>query len=123
MRLPLAIASATSYGKITGLAVSESYSWDMFYFLQDDKYINAAYHIAEAILPYAIPKPEGVAFPGTELLRISCDFALGSAGIGWFLHRLLNPELPRLAFEHSLFERRPAAVLATRSYGNVVAVP
>lgn len=69
---------------------------DMYWFLGDENYLNNAYHVAGHILPYRMYKPEGIAFAGSELLRISCDFGGGSAGIGYFLHRLLNPRLPRL---------------------------
>ena len=68
---------------------------DAFVFLGDNNYLNTAYYLAEGILPYRILKPEGIAFPGGELLRISCDYGLGSAGIGMFFHRLLNPTTPR----------------------------
>lgn len=76
---------------------------DMFYYLSDEKYLDAAYYLAEAILPHGMPKPEGIAFAGAELLRISCDFGMGSAGIGWFFHRLLNPQASRLLLPHELF--------------------
>lgn len=34
--------------------------------------------------------PAGVAFPGSGLVRYSCDVATGSAGVGLFLHRLAH---------------------------------
>ena len=39
---------------------------------------------------FAIERPTGIAFPGENLLRISTDFATGSAGIGLFLDRLVK---------------------------------
>jgi hypothetical protein len=84
----------------------------MFHYLSDETYLNTAYYLAEAILPHAIRKPEGTAFAGSELLRISCDFAMGSAGIGWFLHRLLHPEGSRLFLRDSLLGKRCSQVLS-----------
>jgi serine/threonine protein kinase len=69
---------------------------DMYWFLGDENYLNNAYHVAGHIVPHRMYKPEGIAFAGSDLLRISCDFGKGSAGIGYFFHRLLNPKLPRL---------------------------
>jgi serine/threonine protein kinase len=78
-----------------GIAGYCEYLLDMYTFLGDENYLNNAYYVAEALLPYRLFKPEGIAFPGSELLRISCDYGLGSAGIGMFLHRLLNPQVAR----------------------------
>lgn len=69
---------------------------DMYRFLGDANYLNNAFYVCEGILPYAMYRPEGIAFPGAELLRVSCDFAFGSAGIGLVLHRVLNPQIGRL---------------------------
>ena len=88
-----------------GLSGSGEFMLDMFHFLSDDIYLNTAYYLAEAILSHAMRKPQGIAFTGIELLRISCDFAFGSAGIGWFLHRLLHPEASRLFFPDSMLDR------------------
>jgi lanthionine synthetase-like protein len=50
-----------------------------------------AYDIAETVLWFRIRKPEGTAFPGRWLTRISNDYATGAAGIGLFLARLADP--------------------------------
>lgn len=81
-----------------GLAGFGEFLLDSFQFLKDPDFLEASYYIAEGILPHRIVKPEGVAFPGNELLRISCDWGLGSAGIGLFLDRLVNPEKSRFLF-------------------------
>ena len=78
-----------------GLAGCGEFLIDAYQFTNDESLLNAAYYLAEGILPYRIEKPEGIVFPGSEMLRISCDFGLGSAGIGMFLHRLRNPQLGR----------------------------
>ncbi len=75
-------------------------------FLRNERYLQKAYYIAEGLLPYRMFREDGVAFPGSELMKISCDFGLGSAGIGMFLHRLLHPELHRFLLLDELMERK-----------------
>jgi hypothetical protein len=85
-----------------GLSGIGEFLIDMYQFLGDENYLYAAFYLAEGILPYRIFTQGGIAFPGADLLKISCDFASGSAGIGLFFHRLLNPRTPRLMFPDSL---------------------
>lgn len=79
---------------------------DMYWFLGDANYLNNAAYLAEHILPHRMYKPDGIAFAGAELLRISCDFAAGSAGIGYFFHRLLHPQTPRFMLLDEMLTRR-----------------
>ncbi|HEY4292597.1 class III lanthionine synthetase LanKC [Luteibacter sp.] len=51
-------------------------------------YVAAARRIAGGIEPFLVPRPGGLAVPGAELLRLSCDFATGNAGVGAFFDRL-----------------------------------
>jgi len=51
-------------------------------------YLAAARHIARGIEPFLVPRDDGLAVPGVELLRLSCDFATGNAGVGAFFDRL-----------------------------------
>jgi hypothetical protein len=51
-------------------------------------YLAAARHIARGIEPFLVPRHEALAVPGVELLRLSCDFATGNAGVGAFFDRL-----------------------------------
>ncbi|HEX8145570.1 MAG TPA: class III lanthionine synthetase LanKC [Pyrinomonadaceae bacterium] len=81
---------------------------DMYWFTGDENYLNNAAHLAGHILPHRIERPEGIAFAGAELLRISCDFGAGSAGIGYFFHRILHPRLPRVLLLDELLVERPA---------------
>lgn len=71
---------------------------DMHRFLGEERYLNDAFHVATALLPHRMPREGGIAFPGAELIRISCDYGMGSAGIGEFLLRLLDPRAPHLFF-------------------------
>lgn len=74
-----------------GLSGFGHYLLDMHRFLADENCLNTAFYLAEALLPHRIITGRGTAFAGTELSRISCDFGMGSAGIAWFLLRLLKP--------------------------------
>jgi serine/threonine protein kinase len=89
-----------------GLAGHGELLLDMYQFLGDEKYLDQAYELTKGILLYRIDKTDGVAFPGLELLRISCDYGTGMAGTGIYLHRLLDPHLPRVfMIDHLLPER------------------
>lgn len=68
---------------------------DMFLNTGEEEYLRKSYDIAKSVLNYRIETPEGVAFPGRYLLRISNDHAYGSAGVASFLHRLIAPGLRR----------------------------
>lgn len=63
------------------------------------RYRNYALEIAETVCWYALKRPEGIAFPGDMLTRISTDYATGSAGIGLFLMRLLAGRPNRLLLD------------------------
>lgn len=68
---------------------------DMHQITGDSGFHKKARHIAESLLLYAIPKDDGIAFPGRYLSRISNDYGYGSAGVGVFLDRLRHSK-PRL---------------------------
>lgn len=87
-----------------GLAGCGEFLIDAARFLNEPRFLNAAYYLAQGIFPFQMRRPEGIAFPGSELLRISCDFGVGSAGIGIFFHRLLNPDTPRALLLDGEFE-------------------
>lgn len=69
----------------------------------------AAQRVAAGILLFRIQREQGTAFPGDELLRLSCDFGTGSAGIVAFLHRYLTRTAAPFMLDE-LFE--PAGVTA-----------
>lgn len=53
--------------------------------------LAAARQVASGIMLFRLDKGgDGVAFPGADLWKISCDYATGSAGIALFLDRLLT---------------------------------
>lgn len=61
---------------------------DAYEFLGDPELLGDAERVAEAVLCSAVRRPEGVVFPGEQMLRESADLATGSAGIALFLDRL-----------------------------------
>ncbi len=75
-----------------GSALLDAYRWT-----EESRYLEEAMRAAQGILPYAVSLPEGTAFPGEQLWRLSTDFATGSAGIAYFLEELrkcLNGIMP-----------------------------
>jgi lantibiotic modifying enzyme len=95
---------------MTGLSGIGEFLLDMYHFTGEAHYLHQAHTVASGVMLYAVPQEHGIAFPGEELIRLSADFATGAAGIGAFLHRLLNQaRTPRLVYDcNSLHE--PAAV-------------
>ncbi|HYR91056.1 MAG TPA: class III lanthionine synthetase LanKC [Terriglobia bacterium] len=97
-------SAATKYavfpGQFWGLSGIGEFLIDLYYFTGQEKYLSDAFNTADGVLLYQIRRSEGIAFPGEELLRICTDYGTGSAGIGMFLHRLLNPGA-RLFYEEA----------------------
>lgn len=89
---------AVEPGQFQGLAGIGEFMLDMYLETGNDLYRSQSLEIADTILSYRIAKPEGLAFPGRLLLRISTDYAFGSAGVGLFLSRLLNRG-PRVLYD------------------------
>jgi lantibiotic modifying enzyme len=76
---------------------------DMFLVTGDETYLQKARQKAMQTLLFKIDRPEGIAFPGRYLFKISHDYGMGGAGIGLFLIRLLRLA-PRMF--HDLFPRQ-----------------
>ncbi|MDR6642330.1 aminoglycoside phosphotransferase (APT) family kinase protein [Luteibacter sp. 1214] len=53
-------------------------------------YLTQAHRVAGGIELFLVRRPEGLAVPGTELLRFTCDLATGNAGVAAFFDRLWN---------------------------------
>lgn len=79
-----------SPGLFMGLAGIGNTLIDCYQLLEEDKYLNLAYEVAESILLYRVEIEDGYGFPSDTLLRISNDFGTGSSGIIMFLNRLIN---------------------------------
>lgn len=81
---------AISPGMFDGLAGIGETLVDFATFFPDraHTYIAAAHRLAGGIEPFLVRRAEGLAVPGEELLRLSCDFATGNAGVATFFDRL-----------------------------------
>jgi len=73
-----------------GLASMGEPLLDMFLATNDEMYLQKARQKASQILLFTIQRPQGTAFPGRYLFKISHDYGVGGAGIGLFLHRLVK---------------------------------
>ncbi len=81
-------------GFFSGMAGIGSFFLEIHRCTGETAYLDEAFRFARRTRLYRIEEPEGVAFPGEDLLRICHDFATGSAGIGFFYQQLLNREEP-----------------------------
>jgi len=77
--------------QFTGLSGIGEFLLDMYVFTGERRYLDNALRLARGVLLFQITRPEGIAFPGEELTRICTDYGTGSAGVGLFLLRLLEP--------------------------------
>lgn len=81
---------------LEGLSGIGEFMLDMYLATGEEKHRQRAQDLAETVLLFRIPKPDGFAFPGRWLTRISNDYATGSAGIAQFLGRVVKPGPRRL---------------------------
>jgi serine/threonine protein kinase len=81
---------AVTPGQIEGLSGIAELMLDMFLLTGEDAYRLRALELTRSIMCFRIERPTGLAFPGRQLIRLSTDFAFGSAGVGAFIHRLQN---------------------------------
>lgn len=78
-------------GLLHGLAGLGEFAWDMHQLTGDPAYLARAQDHAATVLWWRIQASAGIAFPGRMLLKACSDWATGAAGIGLFLHRLVEP--------------------------------
>ena len=99
---------------------------DFHRFTGEARFQEAAYRIATGLSLFRIERDEGIAFPGDGLIRICCDLATGSAGVGRFLHRLIHGGPTPMALDELLAGRcsprfvaaEPATELALATIGS-----
>ena len=84
---------AINPGLFFGLAGLGETLLDLSTFLPDSSHVYSewAMKVASGIKLFLIEKPDGLAAPGVELLRISCDYSTGGAGLASFLSRIAEP--------------------------------
>jgi len=75
-------------GMFTGLAGLGNALLDCFQATGRTELLAAAQDTLNAMRPYLIRRPTGLAALGEQNVRLSCDFGTGSAGVLMFLHRL-----------------------------------
>ena len=105
-------------GRFNGLAGIGDFLVDAWQFTRDESFLRAAHKVASGLFLFRMPRRQGMAFPGDELEKVSCDFGTGSAGIALFLHRLKYQTAGSYLLDE-LFdsEARPAAPLALAAVG------
>ena len=74
-------------GLFFGLAGFGNFLLDCHQLLGEEHYLDSARRTADGLTLFAIERPEGIAFPGEDLYRITLDFGTGTAGIALLLHR------------------------------------
>ncbi len=74
-------------GQFMGLAGLGEFSLDLHDFLGHQRFLQGAEKAAQGIMLFRVQR-DGIAFPGNQLARLSCDYGTGSAGIALFLNRL-----------------------------------
>lgn len=77
-------------GQFSGMAGIGELFVDLHQHTGEEHYRDEALRFADRILLFGVERSEGLVFPGDETVRVSTDFATGSAGIGMFLRRLAN---------------------------------
>ncbi|MBN9684693.1 MULTISPECIES: lanthionine synthetase C family protein [unclassified Corallococcus] len=109
-----------------GLASMGESLLDMFQVTGERRYLELARQKARQTLLYRIERPEGLAFPGRYLVRISHDYGVGGAGIGSFLHRLETLQPRRfhdLAFDAPPPRQAPDLARAHRRFSGPATAP
>ncbi|HKV94702.1 MAG TPA: class III lanthionine synthetase LanKC [Candidatus Angelobacter sp.] len=74
-------------GQFMGLSGLGEFSLDLYEYFGEERFLNSARKAAEGIMLFRVDRA-GIAFPGDQLLRLSCDYGTGSAGVALFLNRL-----------------------------------
>jgi len=89
-------------GQFMGLSGLGEFSLDLYNLLGEDRFLRAAEKAIRGIMLFRVER-NGIAFPGDQLARLSCDYGTGSAGVGLFLNRLVNRAGPHFMLD-SLFD-------------------
>lgn len=102
-------------GLFNGLSGLGNFLLDCAELTGDARFLEGAVKPAVGVLRFGVARPDGLAFPGDYLYRLSADLAGGTAGVALFLHRLCT-RAPN-------FDLLPDTLIAARPSANdVVAV-
>lgn len=83
-------------GQFDGMSSVGDFLLDIYDVTGEHEYYQQARDIAKSILCFQVPTEGGTTFPGRLLMRLSSDYAHGSAGTAAFLRRVLAPTLRSL---------------------------
>lgn len=108
-------------GLFVGLAGIGEALLDFHRFTGEERFRRAAQRIATGLSLFGIERPEGLAFPGDGLLKICCDLATGSAGIGRFFHRLVHGGPAPLLLDELFEDRAGPRALAEKTVADTIA--
>ena len=97
-------------GRFYGLSGIGDFLVDCHKFTGESRFLNSARKAVNGLKLFAIKKKNHTAFPGDGLLRISCDYGTGSAGVMLFLHRLNTLSEADLLVDELLPETRQSPV-------------
>ncbi|HEY4090690.1 MAG TPA: class III lanthionine synthetase LanKC [Luteibacter sp.] len=74
-----------------------------------------AHRVARGVLLFQLEREgQGIAFPGDELWKISCDYLTGSTGIALFIARLHSRAAPEFFLDELFENQRDASAMETR---------
>lgn len=99
---------AVSPGQFMGLAGLGEFSLDLYDLLGESRFLHAAEKAARGIMLFRIER-NGIAFPGEQLARLSCDYGTGSAGVVLFLNRIVDRQGPNFMLD-SLFDLKNSPI-------------
>jgi hypothetical protein len=89
-------------GQFMGLSGLGEFSLDLYNLFGESRFLRAAEKAARGIMLFRV-NHNGIAFPGYQLARLSCDYGTGSAGVALFLNRMVNRGGPHFMLD-SLFD-------------------
>lgn len=78
-------------GQFDGMSGVGDFLLDLYDVTGERQYYREALVLAESILCFQVETEGGKAFPGRGLMRLSTDYAHGSAGVAAFLRRVVAP--------------------------------
>jgi len=99
-------------GYFIGLSGLGHFLLDMHYYDGKSTYLEKARRIGSGIRLFAVNRKEGVGFPGHGLLRLSCDYGTGSAGVALFLNRFVKSEPTPFLLDELLVDLRHTLLTA-----------
>lgn len=90
-------------GQFMGLSGLGEFSLDLYNLFGESRFLRAAEKAVRGIMLFRV-NHNGVAFPGDQLARLSCDYGTGSAGVALFLNRMVHRGGPHFMLDSS-FDR------------------